>query len=113
MDTQLAIITDRGIEELQDILKSRRKGYYVSEAAINTLGSRLLNREMIEGAIEIFKINVGLYPASADVYDSLGEAYLKDGQKELAVKSYKKSLELNPNNTNATEMLKKLNQEIK
>jgi hypothetical protein len=41
-------------------------------------------------------------------YDSLGEAYMANGDKELASKNYRKSLELNPKNTNAVEMLKKL-----
>jgi predicted negative regulator of RcsB-dependent stress response len=44
------------------------------------------------------------------VYDSLGEAYMKKGDKEKAIENYQKSLGLNPNNTNAREMLKKLKQ---
>jgi cytochrome c-type biogenesis protein CcmH/NrfG len=42
------------------------------------------------------------------VYDSLGEAYMAQGEKELAIANYKKSLELDPKNNNAVEMLKKL-----
>lgn len=67
-----------------------------------------MNENKIQYAIEIFKLNVKMYPQSANVYDSLGEAYMNDGQKELAIQNYKKSLELNPDNTNAKEMLKKL-----
>jgi Tfp pilus assembly protein PilF len=44
----------------------------------------------------------------ANVYDSLGEAYLKQGEKALAVENYKKSLDLNPQNENARDVLKKL-----
>jgi len=47
-------------------------------------------------------------PQSANAHDSLGEAYMINGNKELAIKNYKKSLELNPDNTNAKEMLNKL-----
>ena len=49
-----------------------------------------------------------LYPTSFDVYDSLGEAYMKNGQNDLAMVYYEKSLELNPENVNAKEMLTKL-----
>jgi cytochrome c-type biogenesis protein CcmH/NrfG len=48
------------------------------------------------------------YPQSGNVYDSLGEAYMKAGQKELAIQNYEKSLQLEPKNENAIEMLKKL-----
>jgi cytochrome c-type biogenesis protein CcmH/NrfG len=62
----------------------------------------------VREAIEIFKLNVETYPASANVYDSLGEAYMLNGNKELAVKNYQRSVELSPQNTNAAEILKKL-----
>lgn len=41
-------------------------------------------------------------------YDSLGEAFMKTGEKDLAIKNYEKSLELNPNNDNAKKMLENL-----
>ena len=53
-------------------------------------------------------MNAELYPNSANVYDSLGEAYMNSDDNKNAIKNYKKSLELNPNNDNAREMLKKL-----
>ena len=59
-------------------------------------------------AIEIFKLNVAEYPKAFNTYDSLGEAYMVSGNKELAILNYKKSLELNPQNTNATSMLKRI-----
>ena len=59
-------------------------------------------------AINVFQRNVEDYPQSGNVYDSLGEAYMKIGQKELAIQNYEKSLQLDPKNKNAVEMLKKL-----
>ena len=50
------------------------------------------------------KTNVKLYPESSNVYDSLGEAYMKDGNKELAIKNYEKSLELDQKNDNAKKI---------
>ena len=43
-------------------------------------------------------VNVKLYPEAWNTYDSLGEAYAIKGNKELAIKNYEKSMELNPNN---------------
>jgi tetratricopeptide (TPR) repeat protein len=62
----------------------------------------------VREAIEIFKLNVEAYPESANVYDSLGEAYIVNGDKQLAIRNYQRAVELNPQNTNAIEMLKKL-----
>ncbi len=62
----------------------------------------------LKEAIEIFKLNVFAFPKSANAFDSLGEAYLEVGDKKLAVENYKKSLFLNPQNDNAREILKRL-----
>jgi tetratricopeptide (TPR) repeat protein len=55
---------------------------------------------------------VSLYPDSGNVYDSLAEAYMKSGQKDLAILNYKKSLEKNPNNENAKDKLKELDRKL-
>ena len=77
---------------------------------INALGYRSLRSKKIKEAIEIFKLNVEAFPKSSNVYDSLGEAYMKNGDKELAIQNYKKSVELNPGSQNGIEMLKRLEQ---
>jgi D-alanyl-D-alanine-carboxypeptidase/D-alanyl-D-alanine-endopeptidase len=59
-------------------------------------------------AIEIFKLNVSLYPQSWNVYDSLAEAYENVGDKSSAVKNYERSLAMNPKNDHAVERLKAL-----
>ena len=61
-----------------------------------------------KGLLPAVKVNVELYPQSSNVYDSLGEAHLANGDKELAAINYKKSLELDPHNQSAANMLKKL-----
>jgi tetratricopeptide (TPR) repeat protein len=75
---------------------------------MNALGYKLLGNNKTYEAIEIFKLNVEAYPGSWNVYDSLGEAYLKNGDKELAIKNYQKSLVLNPENANSIKMLEKI-----
>ncbi len=61
-----------------------------------------------EQALEIFRLNVFLHPQSAKVYDSLGECYLKSGNRELAIQNYKKALELNPNYENSKKALEQI-----
>lgn len=62
----------------------------------------------MEAAISIFKLSTEEFPESANVWDSLAEAYMKAGQTQLAITNYGKSLELNPTNTHAVNMLNKL-----
>jgi CubicO group peptidase (beta-lactamase class C family) len=82
----------------------------ISEGFINSTGYRLMGQNKLADAIRIFQLNVELYPKSWNVYDSLGEAYMNRGDKELAIQNYEKSLELNPQNTNGAATLQKLKQ---
>ncbi|MCP4661561.1 MAG: alpha/beta fold hydrolase [bacterium] len=83
------------------------------ERRMNTLGYQLLRAGEIDGAVELFRLNVRAWPESANVLDSLGEGLLRLGQREAAIASYRKSLELDPNNTNATRILRLLDLEEK
>jgi len=105
-----AILAEGADAALKRYLDGRRArpDVALSEARMNALGYNLLQRGRAREAIEVFKLNVSDYPDSANVYDSLGEAYMKSGERELAVRNYRRSVELNPDNTNAVEMLKKL-----
>lgn len=82
--------------------------YDFSENELNTLGYQLLNKNKTKDAIEIFKLNVEVFPKAFNPYDSLGEAYLKDGNKESALANYKKSVELNPDNANGVKIIKQI-----
>jgi tetratricopeptide (TPR) repeat protein len=83
---------------------SSKKQYFL-ENDFNNWGYALLTGNKISDAIEVFKINTAVFPESANVWDSLGEAYMTNGEKDLAIKNYKKSLELNPDNGNAKNMI--------
>ena len=91
-----------------DEMKKDKATYEFDEDAINTLGYTYMGNGKMAEAIAILKINVDEYPKSFNAYDSYAEALMKEGQKEAAIVNYKKSLELNPNNTNAVEMLAKM-----
>jgi tetratricopeptide (TPR) repeat protein len=78
------------------------------EASTNIAGYQLLEAGKIQEAISILKLNVDMFPQSWNAYDSLGEAYAKAGNTELAVQNYSKSVELNPRNDTGIAALKKL-----
>jgi len=82
--------------------------FKLDEGAVNLWAYDLMEKNHLTEATELFKLNVQAFPGSWNAYDSLGEAYMKAGQKQLAIDNYKKSLELNPANDNAKEKLKAL-----
>ena len=63
--------------------------------------SQLLRTKNLSGAIEVFRLNVTLYPQAANTYDSLAEAYDTNGDVAGAVANYRKALEVNPRYANA------------
>jgi dienelactone hydrolase len=99
---------DAAIKQYYELKKNQPAFYDFGEPELNQLGYALMADQKLKAATEILKLNVAEYPQSFNTYDSLGEAYMNDGQRDLAIKNYKKSLELNPQNTNAVDMLKKL-----
>ena len=96
------------IKQYRELKATQQDAYDFSEPQLNRLGYQLLQMNRAGDAIEIFKVNVEIFPQGFNVYDSLGEAYMVNGDKQLAIQNYKKSLELNPKNANAIETLKKL-----
>ncbi|OPB89415.1 alpha/beta hydrolase-fold protein [Elizabethkingia occulta] len=78
------------------------------ENLVNNLGYRQLRSGHTEEAIKFFKENIRNYPNSWNAYDSLGEAYMKKGDKKTAIENYKKSVSINPDNMDGKEILKQL-----
>lgn len=66
----------------------------LNEREINSLGYTLMNSGRLSEAISVLKLNVETYPESANSYDSLAEAYMKNGDYEQAIKFYKKAVEM-------------------
>lgn len=73
------------------------------------MGYQLVHANKFKEAIRIFRLNVEAYPQSSNVYDSLAEAYMDDGDKSQAIANYQESLQRNPKNRNAVQILHKLN----
>ena len=83
----------------------------ISEGTVNQAGYLLMGNKKTGDAILLFRKNVDLHPDSWNAYDSLGEAYMTNGDKALAIKNYQKSVELKPTNENGLAALKKLKAE--
>ena len=81
------------------------------ESEINSAGYRLLGDERVDEAIAVFTRNTEAFPESANTWDSLAEAHMIRGDRELAIQHYRRSLELNPGNENAREKLVELGAE--
>jgi len=104
----LAKGADAALGEYRQWRQGRAPGDVVNENQMNRIGYDLLSAKRVKDAIEVFKLNVADYPQSANVYDSLGEAYRANGDREMAIKNYERSVELDPKNTHGIEALKTL-----
>lgn len=93
-------------------LKSKNKDFSLTENEINIWGYKLISQKRLKDALELFKLNVSLYPSSANTYDSLGETYAELEEHKLALKNYEQSFKLNPQNKNAEEMIKRLKSKL-
>jgi cyclase len=96
------------IEQYHTLKKTQPDAYNFGEYELNMLGYQLLWRDMNEAAIEMHKLNIQMYPDSANPYDSLGDTYEASGEVELAIESYEKALAIDPEMSSAIDALKKL-----
>jgi hypothetical protein len=110
-DVLLPLAQSRGasaaIDEYRRLTHDEPAHYDYGEAQINRVGYGLM-KDRLDDALAIFAFNAELFPNSANVWDSLAEAQMNAGKRDEAIANYRKSLQLNPHNTNAEAMLKKL-----
>jgi Flp pilus assembly protein TadD len=95
---------------MYEALKNGRNADYdLGESELNTLGYQLLYADKrLSDAISIFKLNTTEHPTSSNAFDSLGEAYQRNGEKALAINSYETAVKLDPTNGHAAAMLREL-----
>jgi tetratricopeptide (TPR) repeat protein len=94
----------------QQLAAARQKDPHAKlwdEGLVNVIGYEHLQEGDNKGAIEIFKLNASAFPDSANVYDSLSDAYLADGQKDLARENAKKALQMLATDKSASEEFRK------
>ena len=98
---------DKALLGYLDIQKQDSTSIFINETDFNRKGYQLIREKKYQDAISVFKINVALYPNSDNVYDSLADAYLRNGDSLQAFNNYKKALELNTGNDRAKEYINK------
>ncbi|WP_296313258.1 serine hydrolase [Winogradskyella sp. UBA3174] len=113
-DVVLAVIEEKGIDEAISKYHSIKDSetYSLSARDMNEMGYLLMGSGRKEEASKVFELITKEFPTSSKAYDSYGESLMKLGKKELAVKNYRKSVTLNPNNQNGIDSLKKLGDDI-
>jgi len=99
---------DVALKQYKEAKQNQADAFLFAPGQLNVVGYKLLQHGKVKEALEFFKLNVESYPDKALVYNSLGDAYLANGDKEQATKSFKKSLELDGANTSAIESLRSL-----
>ena len=99
---------EKALAGYQKLKESNPQAPTINEDRLNSFGYQLLANDQEKEALSVFRINTMLYPEAFNTFDSLGEIYLSMGEKELGIQNYEKSLELNPKNVNALDVLKRV-----
>ncbi|MFK7738427.1 MAG: serine hydrolase [Pirellulaceae bacterium] len=98
-----------GLREGREVLAElAKKENGLRETDVNTLGYAFLRRGDTKAAIAFFEANVAAFPDSWNVYDSLAEAYLADGQTEKSRAHYRRAVILNPEHWDGIIALREL-----
>lgn len=103
----IEIVISRGLEAGKSSFSKKPSKTNLLESTVNTKGFELLSQKNYAKAVKVFLMNCFAFPSS-NAFDSLGEGYLSNGGKASAKRSYEKSLELDPTNRNAEDILKNL-----
>ncbi len=110
----LAVIEDKGIDAGISYYNSIKdsEAHSLSEGEMNAYGYQLMGSDKVEEANRVFQFIIEEFPTSSNAYDSYGESLMKLGKNDLAIKNYRKSVALNPNNQNGIVSLKKLGDDV-
>ena len=99
----------KNLDILYDSILSEHPSFQLEEGKLNNLGLQLVyNPATSKNGIEVFLLAIQIYTESANLFDSLAEAYLFVGNNKLAIRNFERSLELNPHNQNAINRLREL-----
>jgi hypothetical protein len=97
-----AVIEEHGIDSAVAHYQGLRERFHGSdtydfgEFSLNTLGYQLLRNELPQEAVAIFRLNVEVYPESANPYDSLADGLRAVGDSAGALENYKKAFAIDP-----------------
>ncbi len=101
-------IHESGLPTALQTYRAANNDYDFGESEINTLGYQLLGEQRVSDAVAIFQLNTTAHPVSSNAFDSLGEAYARNGERNHAIVSYMAAVLLDPSNGHASDALRKL-----
>jgi len=104
---------EKAIGKCLEMRKTHAADYDFSERQLNSFGYFYMNKKKYNEAKAVFKLNIDMYPKSSNTYDSYAEACMMNSDYAEAIKHYKRALELNPDNTTAVEMIKRINEKLR
>jgi CubicO group peptidase (beta-lactamase class C family) len=107
----LALDSCGSVSEIQKVIEAFNKDlhkYSIKQNAVNGVGFKFVRAKKYLLGLAVLEFNASQFPGSPYVYESLGEAYLMAGKKSLALRNFKKLLELDPGNSFARKKLKEL-----
>jgi tetratricopeptide (TPR) repeat protein len=99
---------DKALAAFKAIKEKDSLSPVIKERSINRLGYTFIKKNDLDTALEIFKINVELYPKNSNVFNSLGEVYFLKKDTATAIINFKKSLSINPENRSSKRFLKRI-----
>jgi len=108
MATARSLGIQAALAQYQTLKEAKQSQLTPDQDTLLILGYLFLADEKLEHAVEALKLEVQEYPQHWNAYDTLAEIYVSLGEGQLAIQNYEKSLEINPDNQNAAEHLKKL-----
>ena len=100
--------TDAALKLHSRLLRKHANEYELGSRQLNSLGYQVMRGGDLAGAVRFFELTAKLFPGEWNVHDSLGEAYAAAKQPEAAIRSYQRSVELNPGNDNGKQALRDL-----
>jgi CubicO group peptidase (beta-lactamase class C family) len=110
------VLTTEGLEaasvRFDEIRSIHKDEYYISESEFNSLAYKFLKIKKAEEAISVLTMAIKEFPKAANLYDSLGEIYLENGEKEKSINSYKIALELDSSMSSSITALRSLGIEV-
>ncbi|MBI4480477.1 MAG: amidohydrolase family protein [Acidobacteria bacterium] len=114
MEVLLALIRDGPrdgnaavVERYRQLRQKGANVFHYSEDELISWGFALLDQSP-QQAIEMLRLGAEAYPESSPIFHFLGTAYVQNEERSLAIQSFEKSLQLNPGNTRAIQMLHEL-----
>jgi len=97
---------------IYDTMRKDAPAFKLHAADVKALGDELLGKKHPQGAVQLFKLGIGLAPRWGALQTSLGEAYEAAGEPKLALAAYEEALVLDPGSAGSAARVKALRQPI-